>query len=116
MKRASIGDRITAPFDHKQMAATTSAGSGFRYKSVTNNVLAASAASGTRNLVGAASPDSRAPLVTPLAHSTTVSQRMGALNQSVDSKVNIQDNPSMQTILRVKMGYPLHSTELKNPA
>jgi len=32
------------------MAATTSsAGSGFRYKSVTNNVLAASANSGTRN-------------------------------------------------------------------
>jgi hypothetical protein len=49
MKRASIGG--TNGFQElKQMAATTSAGSGFRYKSVTtHNALAASAASGTRN-------------------------------------------------------------------
>jgi hypothetical protein len=80
LKRPSIGERST-PFD-KQMAATTQGGSGFRYRSVTNNVLG-SAASGTRNIGG--SPDARVPLITPLAHSTTGSQRAAALlNLSVD--------------------------------
>ena len=117
VKRQSIGEQLT-PFEtNRQMHATTSASSGFRYKSVTQNAIVTSAASGTRNQPGGGSPDTRALMMTPLGHSTAGSQRAAALNLSVDqaptttTKLNFQDNPSLQTIMRVKMGFPQHASQ-----